>query len=323
MRHNKIFSGLLLFTVVLLVASACKKAASPDPLGDRGQTIVKFLDGLADTASGYSSGYKLINLDLVPTPQVLDMVDIRRDLANNVDLNKTMTVTVKQDPGAASAYNPAFIALPDGSYTVDGSTPLVGNEYTVTLKPGEISKRIYITLNNAAALDLNSQYALGFTITSADSDGKLAALESSIVVELGVKNPWDGVYTVSGNFQGHPNACLLGTFFTGANDGGPNREIQLITVGSRIVKRNLPGAVAESLAVWNSCTSILTYFTAVIPRYQINSDNTVTILDGPGAAVVWNNYGSTYSPITKSFNLRYGYNGSRIINETFRYVRPR
>lgn len=323
MNFNKLNSAFVCLVAVALLAVSCKKTPPPVPLGDNGQTIVKFLDGLADTSSGYNSGFKLINLDLVSTDQRLEMVEVRRDMSNNSDLNKTMNVVVKIDPGAASAYKSTFVSLPDGSYTVDNSTPMVGDEIQVTLLPGEFAKRIYVTLSNALALDLNSEYAMGFSIVSADAGAKLAALESSMVVQLGVKNPWDGVYTVSGNFQGHPTACLLGDFFVDAATGGPNRPIELITVGSRSVKRNIAGGIGESLAVWNGCTSITTYFTAVIPRYVINADNTVSIIDGPGAAVTWNNYGSTYNPITKTFNMHYGYNGSRIIRETFRYLRPR
>jgi hypothetical protein len=321
MQYTTTLRNTLAAGVLLLMFNACKKVVAPEPLGDAGFTTVKFIDGLADTASGYYSGYKLIGIDLVATPQTFEFVDVRRDPANNADLNKTMNIIVKNDAGLVTAYDPALTPLPNDAFTVDASTPLVGTDYQVTMKPGEFSKIIKISITNILTQDLTKNYGLGFTITSVDADGKIAAMEKSIVVQISTKNKWDGVYSIEGDFV-HPTACLVGPFFTNASNGGP-REIELITIGPNSVRRNLGGR--ENFTVWEHCANNYTYFTAVVPRYQINNDNTVTILDGPGSTVAWNYYapGAAYDPATKTFNLHYGYNGTRIINETMRYLRPR
>ena len=181
------------------------------------------------------------------------------------------------------------------------------------------AKIIKIKILNATALDLSKRYGLGFRIASIEGEGTIASLEKSLVVELGVKNQWDGVYSIVGDFT-HPTVCYTGPFFT-STTGGP-REIELITIGPNTLKRDLSGR--ENLTVWDHCNNGYIYFTAVVPRYQVNSNNTITILDGPGASVVWDSYpGMVYDPATKTFNLHYGYNGSRIINETMKYLRPR
>ena len=189
----------------------------------------------------------------------------------------------------------------------------------------DLNKRMVVVIENdpgaVVALDLTKSYGLGFRIVSAEG-GKIATLESSFVVGIGLKNQWDGVYTISGNFV-HPNTCLVGDFFTNSSNGG-YREIQLITNGTNSLRRNLGGR--ENLYAYNNCNSAPTYFTAVVPRYQINPDNTVTTIGGhPDNTVVFDQFpDSRYDPVTKTFYLHYGYNAqSRLVFETMRYLRPR
>jgi Domain of unknown function (DUF1735) len=211
MKKNNILKSAVAIVAFGTIMVSCKKVTSPEPIGDGGQTIVKLYQGLADTASGYSAGYKLLNIDLSSAPQTLEMVDVRRDAANSNDLNKTMNIVVKNDPGAVTTYNSALVPLPAGSYTVDAATPLVGSDYSVTLEPGNIARIIKITIPNAQALDLNNSYGMGFTISSVDANGKIAGLEKTIVVEIGLKNKWDGRYIVSTNsFVDLSNATLIG-----------------------------------------------------------------------------------------------------------------
>ena len=211
MKKNNILKSALAIVAFGTIMASCKKVTSPEPIGDGGQTIVKLYQGLADTAAGYSAGYKLLNIELASTPQTLEMVDVRRDAANSNDLNKTMNIVVKNDPGAVTTYNSALVPLPAGSFTVDAATPLVGSDYNVTLEPGNIARIIKITITNAQTLDLNNSYGMGFTISSVDANGKIAGLEKTIVVEIGLKNKWDGCYIVSTNsFTDFVNPALTG-----------------------------------------------------------------------------------------------------------------
>ena len=186
-----------------LMLNACDKVTTPTPLGDAGQIIVKAItdDGLVRTK----------NLDLKTTPQVVDLVDIRRDVSKSADLDKTMTVIVKENPGLVTDYNAAngtnFIPLPTANYTPD-ATPHVGTNYTVVLKPGEFAQYIRITIPNALAINLNNSYAFGFSIVSADAGGKVASKQKDMVVIIGVKNKYDGYYKVTGTLTDLANAAL-------------------------------------------------------------------------------------------------------------------
>jgi hypothetical protein len=325
MTSYKILKFSFFILIAALFITSCKKVVTPEPLADKGQTIVKFIDGLADTANRYSAGYKILNIDLVSSPQILELADVRRDVPNNSELNKTMNITIKNDPGIASTYSSDFLPLPPGSYTVDAATPVIGNDYKVTMQPGEFSKLIKITLINALALDLNKKYAIGFIITSADANGKLAKLESSLVIEIGVKNKYDGVYKVSGTFFHPTNTALVGPFGT-ASSGG-DLECDMVTTGSSSLNRDYGGVIGESVIVFNATAGNFTYFTGVKMRFAVDpSTNIVTLSAAPGSiSPDTSPYDCTYNPSTKTFTLNYGWTsgGQRRITEVLRYLRPR
>jgi len=75
----------------------------------------------------------------------------------------------------------------------------MGGNYTVNFSSGDFAKEISIRIPNAQLLDPSRLYGLGFTITGVTADSKVS-FEKSLVVEIGAKNPWDGVYLMSGTF---------------------------------------------------------------------------------------------------------------------------
>ncbi|MFZ4058470.1 MAG: hypothetical protein ACOYKE_10035, partial [Ferruginibacter sp.] len=100
MTYTKTLRTIIAIMALSAFFAACKKAKTYEPLGDAGQTIVKAI------AAEAPYGYRVINIDLVSTPQVLNMLDVRRDVSNNSELNKPMTVIVTNDPGAVADYDP-------------------------------------------------------------------------------------------------------------------------------------------------------------------------------------------------------------------------
>lgn len=220
MKYVSLFKSLSFLAVGAILFSSCDKTDSVDPIGDGGQTIVKIVDPSGEGKIG-------INIGVVTTPQVLSMVDIRRDVPNEAQLNRTMVVVVEDAPGAVSDYNAqhgtSFEAIPAGQYTIDAANPRVGNNYTVTFNPGEFAKPIKFTIPNATLLDLNKQYAFGFRLKSVDADGKISTEFKTIVVEIGPINKWDGVYKVTGTMVDVANATFVGSY---------PLTFQLITTGA-------------------------------------------------------------------------------------------
>lgn len=189
-------SSVYTFLVLALGFTSCIKK-EVTPLKDEGATFVKILGGSSPAT------VKSNPIDFVTTPQTIVVCDVRKDAANSADLAKTTTVTIKDDTAAVRAANPAYLHLPTAWYTLVGSgvtkTGGMGGNYTVNFSSGDFAKEISIRIPNAQLLDPSRLYGLGFTITGVTADSKVS-FEKSLVVEIGAKNPWDGVYLMSGTF---------------------------------------------------------------------------------------------------------------------------
>lgn len=186
---------LLALAALVIIASSCEKVKSVTPTTTEGKTYVKILKG------GDANPAPVVKnpIDFVPTPAQLLVVDLRREIPTAAELNKTVNVTIKDDTAAVRAANPAYVQMPIAWYTIQGDGVKTGGQggtYTFTFKPGEYAKQIYVTIPDATVLNPSALYGLGFTITSAD--GGVTVREKSVVVEIGAKNPWDGIYAVTG-----------------------------------------------------------------------------------------------------------------------------
>jgi hypothetical protein len=229
MKYLNLTKSLAIVAMSSLIFGACKKTKEIVPLGDAGTTIVKILGG------GTPAGVIKRPVDFVNTPNTILVVELRRDVPSETELNKTMIVTVKDDTAAVRAANPNYVQMPTAWFTVqsDGvKTGGQGGTWTFTFKPGEFSKEIFITIPNATLFNPSSLYGLGFTVMSADQGAKLST-QKSIVVEIGAKNNWDGVYSnlKTGTFLDVTNAAFV--------HGGEDQQYSLITIGaSTCVVRN-------------------------------------------------------------------------------------
>ncbi|MGG9960699.1 hypothetical protein [Ferruginibacter sp. SUN106] len=223
MKYLQITKQFAALGLAAMLFSACDKVETTAPLGDAGQNLVTILQG--------ATPYNIIKdpVDFVATPTTLTkgVIDIRREVPTAAALNQTMTVTIKDDTAAVRAANPAYIQFPTSLYTLTLSNGVTkvggqGGTFTVVFKPGEFAKQIYINVPNATLLNPSALYALGFTITTADAGGKIATAKA-VVVEVGAKNNWDGLYEMHGTFNDVSN-----TAFTYYGD----QEYALVTVGA-------------------------------------------------------------------------------------------
>lgn len=222
MKYLNLTKSLAFIACVSLAFTACDKAKVSTPMGDAGQTLVKLLGG------GTPAGLEKKPVDFVATPTKLLVVELRRDVPNETELNKTMIVTVKDDLAAVTAANPAYIQLPPSWFTVQTDAVKVGGQggtWTFTFKPGEYSKELYVTIPDATLLNPSSLYGIGFTILTADAAGKISTQKSK-VIEIGAKNDWDGIYSnlVTGTFLDVTNAAFL--------HYGSDQEYALVTAGA-------------------------------------------------------------------------------------------
>lgn len=300
MKYLNFTKYLALVAVVALGFTACKKTKLSTPMGDAGQTLVKILNG------GTPANVTKFAIDFVPVPTKLLAVELRRDIPNETELNKTMIVTVKDDTAAVTAAGLGLLHLPTAWYTISygasGGVVKTGGQagtYTATFKAGDYAKEIYITIPDATLLNPSSLYGLGFTIITADAGGKIST-QKSMVIQIGAKNAYDGVYEDTWTNY-HPSA----------NPGytGDVTEIHMITTGADRCKMWWP--LAGAFGIPSILNGSLSYFGAQEPAYIVNpATNGVTVFNTVGTVVytMAAGYTSYYDVPTKTFYVKFGYN---------------
>ena len=298
MKLVNLSSKALLFLGVAYLGFSCKKVDSPKEMGDAGQTVVKLI-----TDDGE---FTLKAINLVPTSQAIELLDIRRDIPNSAELNKTMTVVVEQDQTLVDDYNDTYgttyVALPEDQYTVDAANPRTGANYTVTMAPGEFAKALKIAVPSSINLDLSQTYAFGFRIKTVDQNGKISAESQTAVVEIGVKNQYDGKYKLNGAFY-HPATSPDYHAFT--------VDVELHTTGANSVKIYYPDAGGYYHPKWN--VDHVDAFGAQEPEYTIDPVTLkVVVQNGFDGAVTFYQmnptFDSHYDPATKTLSAKFGYN---------------
>ncbi|MBP6287929.1 MAG: hypothetical protein KA409_13490 [Ferruginibacter sp.] len=179
------------------------------------------------TGGGTPATIITIKTDRSINPATIVVAEIRREITNSSQLNKEITVQVKDNSAGVTIADPTFAVLPDSLYVVNAETPKSGGYYTVTLKPGEYAKSIRITIPNPTLLNPLFKYALGFTIESAGVNAEVSD-QSSIVARITTNNRWDGVYLNIGNpaVPDHGFRDITSSAFTWYGD----QEYSLVTI---------------------------------------------------------------------------------------------
>lgn len=295
MRSMNISYKIVFLFAIMATAYSCKKPGV-DPITTEGQTIVKLAQ----------SDFQLVALDLVNTSQTFT-IDLRRDVPNESELNKPLTVVLALDPAVLSAYNTAhstsYVQLPASSYTLGQGAQISGNNISVAFAPGEFAKQLQVTVPDATVLDPNTSYALGLKIASAEG-AKISTALTNLVTEVGLKNMYDGTYTLEGAFY-HPTSSPNYAPFT--------ITAELHTSGANSVRIFIPdfgGYYGPGLF-----SGTLNAFGAQEPEITIDPVTNKAVVQNsyPGAVTFYTmapGYDSRYDPATKKIYVKYGYNYS-------------
>jgi hypothetical protein len=294
---NMAFKTFLTISSIAMVLG-CNKPAIPEQAEGKGSTIVRMSPG---------SGFKLVSIDLSATSQTFSIADIYRDVPGEGALNTTSKVVITENATIVADYNSAhgtnYIPLPASAFTTDPANPKVGNDYTLTFGPGDFYKQLKITVPNATVLDPNKKYAFGFKIASVDNNGKISASDNELVVEVGLKNRWDGVYTVTGTMVDLTTASITGNYpltwelrTTGSNtlavyDKAYGTQTHLIfSSGST----NQYGSFGLNLTIDPATSKI----TSIVNSYgQPSANGRSAALDPTGI--------NAYDPATKTIKIKY------------------
>jgi hypothetical protein len=200
---------LTLLALSALLFTACKKVEVAKDAGSTGQVLIKIANA--------DQNYALLNIDYVNTDQKLLLLDLRRDVANNTQLNQSVTVTIMLDTALLNKYNldnGSNVLQLDGTlFSLVGATPTgTPGVWTVTFAPGEFAHPVYIDIPNAQLISLLSRNAIPFTMyVSNPADGARVGFDQrQVVVEIGAKNKYDGVYKITGgtNCGAYPSGMI-------------------------------------------------------------------------------------------------------------------
>jgi len=202
-KNNFLTMGLILLLSTILFPACEKDAAS---LEGAGQTLVKIQTDGADDEGGIAYAFN-------PSSQDLDLVvtEIRRDAPNSGELNKPVTVVLKQDDALRVAYNASagknYIALPDNFYTI--LTPGIvksGTTWTISFAAGEFSKPLKLRIKRSL-FSFTNQYALPLVIQDGGGASINGDMKQAILGFL-VANKYDGRYTMDGSSYDVVNPAL-------------------------------------------------------------------------------------------------------------------
>ncbi len=323
MKHlNKIILSAL---AVGAIMTSCIKTDINEGITNTEQTIVKLPQA--------SEELYAFALDAVPGEIELQVLDVRRDVKSEGDLNKTNLVKIAPNPTAIADYNAAngtdLQVFPESQYTLDPETPFDGQNWNVTFNAGDFARYIKIKFD-PATLDLTQRYAMAFKI--ADAGGAaISGSKNAALVEIAIKNKYDGLYEMTGVMVDAANPNLSGYF---------PQEVAFVTAGPSSVVMiptdlGIPGHLilnAGALSFYGSYGPVFAFdattdkVISVVNSYGQPAGNTRSAELDPSGLNQWD-------PATKELNVKYFMKQPSVIaapphirvtfDENFKYLGPR
>ncbi|MGQ9619784.1 MAG: DUF1735 domain-containing protein [Bacteroidales bacterium] len=181
----------LITGVAILASIVISCIPKTESMGDAGQTLIKL----------HPDGFNLVALDAVSTEQRAVLFEVRRDAHSEAALSSLTTVVLQKDDALLDAYNTkngtAFIPLPESlGITIPAAD--ANGKVTLEFVAGDFTKGLVVKVPDATQFDFAEQYGLAYKILSVSGTGKISeAISTEVVVQVLVKNKYDGVYTVT------------------------------------------------------------------------------------------------------------------------------
>jgi hypothetical protein len=248
---------ILFITILLAGASCIKEVDVNEGIANNEKTIIKLPQASEELWN--------IALDAIPGVQTVKVLEVRRDAATNSGLQEAITVKIAPNNGAITAYNTTHSTnlVPFTNYTLETSegVKMDGANYVVPFSAGEFVKFIKIKFD-PTTLDLSKRNAMAFKVI--DGGGATISASQEALVEIAIKNKYDGVYRVTGTMTDYANATLTGYF---------PQDVELITTGAVTVKM-IPIDLGIEGHLILSGTS-LSYYGSFGPVFKFDENNNV------------------------------------------------
>ncbi|GEM_PF-404708 len=297
---KKIIVGSFFLTVLSFVFTGCLK--------DKGFDNYEYGINDPDTQPpgvGFPFGSKAKNdvgVDVsgsVQTIENLVYVNLEAGTTPSADINVTIS---NNTTALLTAYNTA-----NGTAIQALPTALWNVATTITIPAGGRNATVPLNITSTLSLDPNVQYAVGLTITAADGNYKIAENLKNLFIVIGVKNQYDGKYTMKGQFY-HPSL---------QPDFGPHTlSVELHTSGPNSVRLYWPlvsgyntpltsgGGPACCFASQELSIDVTPGTNAALPYNSAAGGLTYQVVTGYGP----NTYNNRWDPVEKKFYVAWGYN---------------
>jgi len=290
-----LISNIVSFIVLAVMITSCEKTEIKD---GGGKTIIKIRNGGEDPV--------VLPLDVNPVIEKILIADVRKDASTTADLNSATTITITNTQAFLDAYNTAhgtaYELLPTSAYTItpESGVTVSGSTWTINLAPGELARPIYITLNKAQ-MDLSKQYAFGLKITQT-SVGTASLGSGSSIINVLVKNKFDGEYEVTGTMTDVANGAITGDY---------PMTYHLVTTGERSV-------IGFSTKYEDFYVDILSsgsgsVYGAFVPEFQFDvNNNIIAVTNGYGQPASNGRYAqldpsgiNKWDPATRNIDVKF------------------
>jgi len=255
---------------------------------------------------GFLNGIRfrnVVGLNLSPDPQIITTELTVSVLAAKIPTS-AVTVRLQLDPTIVTDYNAA-----NGT----SISPLDPSLYSITsldlvIPAGSKNVAAELKIPSTVTLNPNETYGLGFKIVSADGY-VIATNQNQILLEIGLKNKYDGIYSLNG-VHNRPPATTYGYPYR-------NVEMFMITAGVSDIAFFFPDVDDYGHPIGVGPSTLSWYGTAIGPviTFDPATDKVANVFNAGGATPIGlytgtiptNNY---YDPATKTIYVAWQYNNN-------------
>lgn len=314
MKNMKIKFLALGFAVLMLTSCLKEATMNTDPstatnvieLANTGDNVTSsgiagYYSDLGSVAAGAS---KTFNINVHYTGPGVAPADI--------------TVTLASDAATLATYNTA-----NGTTKVVPPATVASFPTSVVIKKGTTQTTVLGTVTVSPDFNFNAAYGLPIKITAV-SNGTISGNYAASVYSFGVRNIYDGAYTVTGKLVDAASGAITGNYPLSAG---------LVTSGANTVKLfdNVIGGFYHSILSGTS----LSYYGAFGVEFTIDATNKVTkvvnVYGQPSSnsrsAVLDPSGVNTWDPATKTLKVKYWMDQPTVIaghrtsfDETYTYT---
>lgn len=298
--------------VAIVGMSSCLKDKNVNLAGDDSPAVVEWSTTLFTTPSSpATSTYSLYTRDLSIAPSA--SFELTVNLTGTEAASDDITLQLGVNTPAVAAYNKErldvdqevtnFVAMPANLYSMPTS---------VVIPKGSNKAKITLTFKTDQ-FDFNTAYALPISIVSASNGVTVSGNYGTILLNVGAKNKYDGVYKLVGRLSGVTDRSTANTTSDFTWPGNFElRTTSANSVGTFDTNFNWGGGIAQWILPFATTTGYSAYgqvrpnFVLNLTTNQITSvNNAITAPTNGRQLVIDPSYAGTYNPTTKVFETQF------------------